>query len=330
MALEIHFLNVGHGDCTIIKFPSGRIMMIDINNSNTLPEDDVVALAESKGMSTWAFRNQVTLEAKRSWEDYYKSLLVDPAEYFNVHFPGESVFRYVQTHPDLDHMSGLHRFFWQDRIRLVNFWDVAHAKELDEENFKNCPYDYADWVAYLALREGWGPNSDGSLDKEHHKVLNLLRGSSADFWAGDGVEILSPTAELIEACNASDKYNNVSYVLKLTYGGRSVILPGDAEASAWKSILDEPGAGQIACDVLKASHHGRESGYHEEAVDAMSPEVVICSVGKKPSTDASDEYASHGAAVLSTRFHGTIKMTVWGDGDIWIDNHKGDRIYTIT
>jgi competence protein ComEC len=329
MSLEIHFLNVGHGDCTIIKFPSGRIMMIDINNSKTLPEDDVAALAESKGMSTWDFRHRIAVEVRESWEDYYKSLLVDPAEYFKTHFSGNSIFRYVQTHPDLDHMSGLHRFFWQDRIGLENFWDVAHTKELDEDNFKNCPYDYTDWVTYLALREGWGPKSDGSIDKEHHKVLNLLRGDTGDYWDGDGIEILSPTAELIEVCNATEKYNNVSHVLKITYAGRTIILPGDAESAAWNSILDKPGASQIGCDVLKASHHGRESGYHEKAVTAMSPEAVICSVGKKPSTDASDEYASHGAAVLSTRFHGTIKMTVWADGDIWIDNHKGERICTI-
>jgi beta-lactamase superfamily II metal-dependent hydrolase len=329
MSLEIHFLNVGHGDCTIVKFPSGRIMMIDINNSKTLPDGDVVALAESKGVSAWEFRHGVALEVRESWEDYYKSLLVDPAEYFEARFPGESVFRYVQTHPDLDHMGGLHRFFWQDKIGLENFWDVAHAKELDEESFENSPYEYADWVAYLALRKGWGPSSDGSIDKEHHKVLNLLRGATGNYWDGDAVEILSPTAELIEVCNAIDKYNNVSYVLKITYAGRTIILPGDAESAAWKSILDMPGAGQIACDVLKASHHGRESGYDEDAVAAMSPEVVICSVGKKPDTDASDEYASHGAAVLSTRFHGTIKMTVWADGDIWINNRKGERIYTI-
>jgi competence protein ComEC len=117
--------------------------------------------------------------------------------------------------------------------------------------------------------------------------------------------------------------------LKITHAERTIILPGDAEASAWKSILDQPGAAAIGCDVLKASHHGRESGYHEEATNAMSPSAVICSVGKKPDTDASDEYASHGAAVLSTRYHGTIKLKVWDDGDIWITNHKGERIHTI-
>src|SRR5262249_30898546 len=31
--LRIHFLNVGHGDCTIIEHPSGRLSIIDVNNS---------------------------------------------------------------------------------------------------------------------------------------------------------------------------------------------------------------------------------------------------------------------------------------------------------
>jgi competence protein ComEC len=77
---------------------------------------------------------------------------------------------------------------------------------------------------------------------------------------------------------------------------------------------------------LKASHHGRESGYNEDAVVAMDPSVVVCSVGKKPSTDASDEYASYGPSVLSTRYHGTIKVTMWGDGEVWIHNRSGEQI----
>ncbi len=34
--VKIHFLNVGHGDCTIIEHHIGNITMIDINNSKTL------------------------------------------------------------------------------------------------------------------------------------------------------------------------------------------------------------------------------------------------------------------------------------------------------
>jgi competence protein ComEC len=53
---------------------------------------------------------------------------------------------------------------------------------------------------------------------------------------------------------------------------------------------------------------------------------VICSVGKKPETDASDEYAAHGATVLSTRYHGTITVTMWADGEVWVNDHTGNRI----
>lgn len=328
--MKIHFLNVGHGDCTIIDLPSGRLMMIDINNSKSLPEEDVTALAEKKGMSTFAFRQVRLIEGKlRSWEDYYRSFLVDPAEYFAEHFPGRSIFRYIQTHPDMDHMSGLHRFFWQDRIGVANFWDVAHSKQMKEKDFENSPYSYIDWRVYELLRKGYGPDVNGEPVENDHKVLYQLRGATGQYWSDDDIEVLSPTVELIAACDASESYNNCSYVVKISYAGRTVILPGDAESNAWKSILDKPGPDAIKCDVLKASHHGRESGYHEEAVDAMSPEVVICSVGKKPSTDATDEYESHGATVLSTRYHGTITATIWHDGDIWIEDRNGDRIYTI-
>ncbi len=51
MPLVIHFLNVGHGDCTFIELPSKRLMMIDINNSKSLPEADKVALEAANKVS---------------------------------------------------------------------------------------------------------------------------------------------------------------------------------------------------------------------------------------------------------------------------------------
>ena len=43
---KIHFLNVGHGDCSIIEFPN-RNMMIDINNGQALDETTKNELMES-------------------------------------------------------------------------------------------------------------------------------------------------------------------------------------------------------------------------------------------------------------------------------------------
>jgi beta-lactamase superfamily II metal-dependent hydrolase len=302
-------------------------MMVDINNSKSLPGSDIEALAEDKGISTYAFRHFASL-GTRSWEQHYQSLLVDPYDYYKENFPGRSVFRYVQTHPDMDHMSGLHRFFWQERVDLVNFWDTAHTKELTEDSFDHGKYAYVDWAVYNCLRLGVGPDKPNG-DSQEHKVIKAERGDSASYWDEDGISVLSPTPELISACNEREEYNDCSYVLKFDHAGRSVILPGDAEKATWNSILAHYTKEDLLCDVLKASHHGRMSGYHEEAVSTMGPDTVICSVGKKPSTDASDEYARVANRVLSTRYNGSIKVKIWDDGDIWVYDHSGSRIATI-
>ncbi|AEA27654.1 hydrolase [Pseudonocardia dioxanivorans CB1190] len=322
--LKVHFLNVGHGDCTFVELPSGRLMMVDINNSKSLPEEDIEALAESKFLSKAAFELNLaaTPAGVRSWEDYYESLLVDPVDYHRDNLRSQEIFRYIQTHPDLDHMSGLHRFFSQEKVALLNFWDTSNQKSLDTTDFTNAPYDALDWTTYQLLRLGHGP------DDSTHVVINAYAGDLRDYWAQDGIEILSPTPDIVDTCNSSDSYNNISFVLRLSYAGRSIILPGDAEGLAWKSMLSSfPDS--LPCDVLKASHHGRESGYDYDAVAAMSPSAVICSVGKKPSTDASDEYASHGAKVFSTRYHGTITVTINAYGEIWIDDRNGARLLTL-
>lgn len=316
----IHFLNVGHGDCTIIEHPSGNLTMIDINNSSSLPEDDEVALAESHQVSLSEFRHSTFT---KSLEAMYRERLVDPREYYRKHFGERSLFRYVQSHPDMDHMSGLASFFWGEKVELTNFWDVLHSKQLSESEFTGGRFSWEDWLAYGYLREGNG--ADGST----HKVLHKAHGDTGDQWTSDGLTLLGPTADLMEYCDRKGDWNNASYVFRLDYAGRRVMLPGDAEKPAWDSIEAHHATGELKCDVLKAAHHGRESGYSKTAVQAIDPEVVICSIGKKPSTDASDEYRSHGAKVLSTRFHGTVKCTIWADGEVWIDDRNGDRQHSL-
>ncbi len=328
-SLVAHFLNVGHGDCTFIELPSRRLMMIDINNSKSLPETDKVALAARKGISVREFAGATGLRLGRgSWQQYYESLLVDTYVYYRDHFRGKPVFRYLQTHPDMDHMSGLHRFFWLEKVPLDNFWDVPHSKELDEDSFSHGPYDYQDWLTYLQLRKGRGPEASDGTPASHHVIKNT-RLDSGQFWTDDGIEVFSPTAELIAGCDDSGEFNDCSYVIKLSYAGRSIILPGDAEEPAWKSMLSDLGPARLGCDILKAAHHGRDSGFYQPAVKAMNPKIVICSVGEKPDTDATDDYNRIADKVLSTRYNGTIKVKIWADGEVWVDDHKGDRLATL-
>jgi competence protein ComEC len=320
VSLTLHFLNVGHGDCTFVEFDSGRLMMVDINNSTSLPGQDQVAMAESKGMSLQRF---LTAElGKRSWEEYYESLLVDPYDYYREHFDGRPVFRYVQTHPDMDHMSGLHRFFWQEKVPLENFWDISHSKEMAEGAFDTGPHAEVDWLVYQLLRDGRGP------ENSTHKVIHNLRGAGGHYWDDDNLAVLSPSAALVDYCNSTTAtWNNASHVLRIAHAGRTVILGGDAETLAWDEIIDEFSPSALDCDVLKASHHGRLNGYVEEAAEAMNPRLVICSVGNKPTTDASSKYKASGASVLSTRYNGTIRVEILNSGAIVVENADGASLW---
>jgi competence protein ComEC len=327
MSLELHFLNVGHGDCTFVEFPSGRLAMVDINNSKSLPEKDQIGLAAAKGLSLDVFKGRgIVIEAgKTSWEDYYRSLLVDPVDYYSDHFAGRSIFRYIQTHPDMDHMSGLDRFFFQEGIELLNFWDTDHNKNPSstEEGFTSGRYSWDDWLGYQKLRNGRGPA------ESEHRVLHPLRRWENSYWSEDAMDILSPTAELITAADVAGKYNNASFILKLTYAGRTVILPGDAEGPAQADMLAAFGEEEPRCDVLKAPHHGRQTGYHDATARAMSPSLVICSVGKKPEVDASDEYEALGARVMSTRYNGSIRVSIWSDGSVHAYDHKLEEQFAL-
>ncbi len=320
MSLTLHFLNVGHGDCTFVDFPSGRLMMVDVNNSTTMPTNDKVALAEAKGIS---FQTFVSAEyGKRSWAAYYDSLLIDPYDYYQEHFLGRSIFRYVQTHPDMDHMSGLHRFFWHEKVPLENFWDIANTKEMEEGAFDSGAHSELDWLVYKMLRGGNGP------DGTRHKVINNLRAVSGQYWDEDNLAIMSPSRTLLDFCNdTTASWNNASYVLRIAYAGRTIILGGDAETKAWDEIVHDFAPATLDCDILKASHHGRLNGFSAEAVETMAPHLVLCSVGNKPTTDASSEYKANGATVLSTRYNGSIRVSVLESGSITVENVEGELLW---
>ena len=306
---SIHFLNVGHGDCTVIEHDSGRITVIDCNNCEELDETSESEVLKSLGpMATLkygAYRLERFREAYALEKAGYSVPLTNPIEYLKSTLRVKSIFRYVQTHPDLDHMRGLS--IVDREFSIGNFWDTDNEKSV-EEYFRDSDED--DWKAYERLRTGTAP-----------KILRLYRDSKGSFFneggsttdLGDGLFIYAPTPELVKAANEREDWNELSYVLVLKEHGRTIVFGGDAGLDTWGDIYDAYD-GKVKCDVLKASHHGRESGYHEEAVAAMHPGLTVVSVGKKPDTDASDSYRKHSKFVWSTRWKGDVTVRIESSG----------------
>jgi hypothetical protein len=182
----------------------------------------VGSLSPSRGLGMLSGYSEVLARAKRE--------LTDPIEFIKKTYPGRSLWRFILTHPDLDHMRGLKQL--HDNVGFDNLWDTKHTKPTPTYRGDS---DRQDWEFYQLLRGG-SPT----------RVLNYTRGDSlfafgkeeSGLPGGDNIEILSPTPEIIGACNTAGTSNDLSIVLRIHHAGKSILLPGDAEELSWDSMRD--------------------------------------------------------------------------------------------
>ncbi len=336
---EFHFLDVGHGDCTIVDIPT-RLTMIDINNCKTLARDSETELKSryqrvasnpflapaysgvlaglaglQRPQNPLAAAVAQMAEAERKLKAA-KDKLTNPIDYLKARFPGRSIFRYIQTHPDMDHMAGLRRLV-EERIAIDNFWDTDHCITKDEDALKSgeVNHDIEDWHTYLRLRNS----------QSNPTVLRLTHGANGNFWTEDGIYIWSPVDHR-HSKNAAANPNDLSYVLLFQVGKCNVVIGGDATEEMWEALYKKWGGFKMKIHLLKASHHGRKSGCHREIVKAMNPDVTILSVGElKAKDDAEASYERYSVkGCYSTLDYGDIIAKCWSDGDVWLRERDGD------
>lgn len=74
--------------------------------------------------------------------------------------------------------------------------------------------------------------------------------------------------------------NNDSLVVRLKYGDRTILLPGDAEKQVEYEMLAENDPAFLHADVLKVAHHGSKNSTMPELLNAVAPQVSIISAGE--------------------------------------------------
>jgi len=313
MAVKFHFLNVGHGDTTIVEFPDNRLMVVDFNRSNEFDEETARELAQVYELDFKTLQKSgggfYTPISK-----YYDIALDDPLSYLKENFSQRDLYRYVQTHPDIDHLAGFKAL--TDDFTIANFWDTDH-KSVTKENFLN-DSDKEDWEHYLNYRKD--------------KKLIFYRSSGPITGKNESypykLYVFHPTREAVAAGDSKEnpKPNYFSYLILIDYCGFKTILGGDVTEEYWKYLWNWLGEHEAAkhlfqgIHVLKASHHGRKSGrcgweekgsYKRDFLNWMNPDHVIISVGKKPEgCDATEWYRRRpdntSRNILTTRWYGTI------------------------
>jgi competence protein ComEC len=145
-------------------------------------------------------------------------------------------------------------------------------------------------------------------------IEHELRGESFH-WDGVDGEFLWPAIPP-EEIGPSAK-NNDSLVLRLHFGNRTILLPGDAEKQVEREIISENNSGTMRSDVLKVGHHGSKNSTTTEFLAAVQPQFGIISAGEDnpyghPSPELLDRLQSAGVRVLRTDQNGAVHLVTDG------------------
>ncbi len=186
----------------------------------------------------------------------------------------------VLSHPHPDHRNGLPAVARNFRPR--EFWEAAPGA--------------ADAGAEALLR-ALGP-----------AVHRLLKPGDERTIGGVRVEVLAPEAD--DPVRAAAE-NERSLVLRLTYGSTAFLLTGDIDADAERRLARSGRA--LRTDVIKSPHHGSRSSSSPEFLDAVSPAIVVISVGRDnryglPDPAVVARYEERGVRVLRTDRDGAVEI----------------------
>jgi competence protein ComEC len=128
------------------------------------------------------------------------------------------------------------------------------------------------------------------------------------------LDVLAPTAAFH---NTRSDPNNSSLIIRATIDGQRIMLPGDAEIEAQRSLVDS--GLDLRAEVLKVPHHG--SAYSDPAfLAAVQAQVALISVGRHndyghPSPLLITELARLGVPVRRTDRDGDVAV-VYRDASI--------------
>ena len=149
-------------------------------------------------------------------------------------------------------------------------------------------------------------------------------------WQWDGVrfEILNPPVTAYAESNRRD--NDYSCVLKVSQGGQSLLITGDAERRGELELL-ESGA-DVSATVLVAGHHGSRTSSLPEFVERVHPRYGVFTVGYRnrfghPNPLVVARFRALNSNVLRSDSGGLIRLTFGEAGVVASEYRPSHRRY---
>ena len=310
--LQVHFIDVGQGDCILILFPDGKDMLIDCGTTKGGDLNNTLA-------------------------------------YLDTYVPDKQLDYLMLTHSDDDHVGYLDDIVYEYDVDTIFMPDIlampsgkvasaelqAQIERLDAT--KLAMFDDEDGIDTNSYSEFFiaalsEPDCNIYLNVDPDESTNaivitddgLQDPANPDTDATYRLTFYCPTQEYYDTTdlsNAKDK-NAVSPVGILEYNDFRLVFTGDSNEINEPIIAER--IGKIDCDVLKVAHHGSESSSLDVFLNAVDCEYAVISCGEgnshhHPRQVALDRLIAQDMTIYRTDNNGNIVLTVT-DGDNFVFN----------
>jgi competence protein ComEC len=197
----------------------------------------------------------------------------------------------VLTHPHPDHFSGLATGL--DAVRVGALWDTGQGEAT------------ATGGGYAALL--------GGMRARGVPVRRPAELCGVHAMGGATVEVLAPCPAFDPDRGANDN----SFVLRISYGARAILLVGDTEHEEEAGLLATQRE-RLRADVLKVGHHGSRTSSTPAFLQAVHPQEAVISAGCRnrfghPHALTLASLAAAGARVWRTDHDGAVTVTTDGE-----------------
>lgn len=291
--LEVHFVDVGQGDCIIIQLPDGKTMIVDAGDNKNKTEEKILSYIQQNfdGLKYFDYCIVTHTDADHLGsmpevlEVYPAMTIYRPNVIASLSGFVDPVLAITQDNTITDQNLKL----WDDDgidIEVESKSTVVY-KEFIEQAYKSFEIDGKSYTPKVLVSDGRRYNRPQSKPSQDINGDNYL------------ISFYSPLSY-----QYSDS-NNYSNIFIIEYKGFEFFLSGDAEKEAEAAFVETYKNEEFDIDVYKLGHHGSRTSSSSALIELVTKQskrsqiygVISCGEGNSyghPHTEVLDRFLEMG------------------------------------
>jgi competence protein ComEC len=213
-------------------------------------------------------------------------------------------------------------YLWHSKIHHIDYLVLSHpqADHMNGLRFIACAF-HPEEFWYNGVRVENAPFKELMAIVESKRIKTLLPADLIDGRQINGVnvEVLHPEpgAYSQNPCYEKGLLNNNSLVLKISFGGKSFLFPGDLERPGEEALVSNAGHA-LKSHVLLSPHHGSRSSSSQPFLQMVQPRICVISSGEGnffgfPHQQTLKRLHGIGCRIIRTDQSGAVQFSVGPD-----------------